>query len=702
MLTVLCLGASAYGQVASNDNCGSATNIADGIYHGDTSNATNDGTASCGNSSTSADVWFAYTADEPCFLFADTCCSGYDTVLSIHTFCSDPGGSEQACNDDYDCDGDGDVGNDGFVSAVALPLEGGDTYLIRIAGFEGATGPFTLDVSCHPPIEADNCSDAVEVSEGVYFGDTTAASNDGSASCGESNSVPDVWYLHEATEECLLRVDTCGSSYDTVLSLHDGCPGGEENELDCNDDACAVQSTVVTAVEPGQWTFIRVSGWQGATGQFRLDVSCDPQGEGADILIGELTTFQQFGRLGSVVGCAVDSPVCNAGTEPLDWFPLNNPHHPFMIFNMYRLMDDRIQHIGQSWVKHGFASTQADTCGLGCCPWHDSTRTGIGCSDTYSAGTNAVQGYLGPRYEINPWSGEWVYEGSHLELNKGEHDPIEHRLQLRDDDLDPAQNPDAVYYCELYVLSHDDADHMNSIAWEPVVVSGAPGGTWSFNIGGPDTQIGPALDAWAGAMQTVIPDAPERDGRVILAVKVSPGEGGTTHYEYALHNHDLDRAIGSFSVPMGSCTTVSNVGFAAVPSHDEPFSNSPWQATRTADALIWETVPFDGDALDSNPLRWGTLFNFWFDADAEPADTTVSLGLFYPGSPAELTGATTGPAFHSLPGDLDGNGVIDAADLAILLGSWGPCPNCPADFDGDGDVDAADLAQVLGAWGLCP
>ena len=72
MLTVLCLGASAYGQVASNDHCGSATNITDGTYVGDTSNATNDGTASCGNSSTSADVWFAYTPDEPCFLSAET------------------------------------------------------------------------------------------------------------------------------------------------------------------------------------------------------------------------------------------------------------------------------------------------------------------------------------------------------------------------------------------------------------------------------------------------------------------------------------------------------------------------------------------------------------------------------------------------------------------------------------------------------
>ena len=52
--------------------------------------------------------------------------------------------------------------------------------------------------------------------------------------------------------------------------------------------------------------------------------------------------------------------------------------------------------------------------------------------------------------------------------------------------------------------------------------------------------------------------------------------------------------------------------------------------------------------------------------------------------------------------DFDGSGGVGAFDLAILLGSWGPCVGCPADFDDDGDVDAADLAELLGAWGLCP
>ncbi|MCH8851071.1 MAG: hypothetical protein IID41_00300 [Planctomycetes bacterium] len=53
------------------------------------------------------------------------------------------------------------------------------------------------------------------------------------------------------------------------------------------------------------------------------------------------------------------------------------------------------------------------------------------------------------------------------------------------------------------------------------------------------------------------------------------------------------------------------------------------------------------------------------------------------------------------PADFDGSGDVGAFDLALLLGSWGPCVGCPADFDFDGDVDAADLAALLGNWGPC-
>lgn len=52
--------------------------------------------------------------------------------------------------------------------------------------------------------------------------------------------------------------------------------------------------------------------------------------------------------------------------------------------------------------------------------------------------------------------------------------------------------------------------------------------------------------------------------------------------------------------------------------------------------------------------------------------------------------------------DLTGNGVVNASDLALVLGAWGPNPGHPADFNADGLIDHSDLAVLLGAWGPCP
>jgi hypothetical protein len=51
----------------------------------------------------------------------------------------------------------------------------------------------------------------------------------------------------------------------------------------------------------------------------------------------------------------------------------------------------------------------------------------------------------------------------------------------------------------------------------------------------------------------------------------------------------------------------------------------------------------------------------------------------------------------SNPADLNGDGMVDGADLAQLLGNWGG--KGLGDVNGDGMVDGADLASLLGAWG---
>lgn len=50
-----------------------------------------------------------------------------------------------------------------------------------------------------------------------------------------------------------------------------------------------------------------------------------------------------------------------------------------------------------------------------------------------------------------------------------------------------------------------------------------------------------------------------------------------------------------------------------------------------------------------------------------------------------------------IPADLDGDGIVGAADLAILLGAWGST-DPQLDLNHDGSVNAPDVAILLGAW----
>ena len=70
--------------------------------------------------------------------------------------------------------------------------------------------------------------------------------------------------------------------------------------------------------------------------------------------------------------------------------------------------------------------------------------------------------------------------------------------------------------------------------------------------------------------------------------------------------------------------------------------------------------------------------------------------------PVELNGqAASCGSTSACPADQNNDGVVNGADLGLLLGAWGPCPNCRADINIDGVVNGADLGLLLGAWGPC-
>jgi hypothetical protein len=84
-----------------------------------------------------------------------------------------------------------------------------------------------------------------------------------------------------------------------------------------------------------------------------------------------------------------------------------------------------------------------------------------------------------------------------------------------------------------------------------------------------------------------------------------------------------------------------------------------------------------------------------YPSDA-PAATAIVVA---PPSASDADGDLVPDECQAPSPDLNGDGAVNAADLAILLNAWGACSGCAEDLDGNGAVGAADLAVLLNAWG---
>lgn len=120
----------------------------------------------------------------------------------------------------------------------------------------------------------DDCSSALVIAEGTVTGSTTDATPDGSSACDSSPGALDVWFRFTASEARAVTFDTYGSSYDTLLSIHDACPGDQAAmELGCADDSGGtLQSELTLNLVANEEVWVRVAGFGGSSGSFQLNV----------------------------------------------------------------------------------------------------------------------------------------------------------------------------------------------------------------------------------------------------------------------------------------------------------------------------------------------------------------------------------------------------------------------------------------------
>lgn len=399
---------------------------------------------------------------------------------------------------------------------------------------------------------------------------------------------------------------------------------------------------------------------------------------GPDVIVGDLNGLAQFqGSSGGQVGLAVGTDSCNAGVVNLNWLQNPNNDHPVIPQNLYRMSggatnNERFEQIGQSHVKHAFTALTQNLCGFGC-NGTGGSALGSGCSDPYDASLNAGPN-LGSRAWINPFTGAYPRNDSMTPNNSHgghTHNGTSHRILTNISDLSTTQNPGATYYAEAqYVTPHEYAwcvtnptqcNMNNNVSYRRYNVTGT-GSPFGFSPAASTVRMKAAVEAWTGATLVPIQPAPGTDGVGIVAYKVTNTAPGVWHYEYAIYNQNMDRAIQSFSVPAGAGVTLSNIGFHAPPQHpgytgdgtvgNTGFSSAPWTQTQAAGLMTWNSETF-AQNQNANAIRWGTMYNFRFDSNRPPQTMNATVGFYKTGAPitVQVQGpSAAAPAFASVSG----------------------------------------------------
>ena len=380
-----------------------------------------------------------------------------------------------------------------------------------------------------------------------------------------------------------------------------------------------------------------------------------PNPGGPDVIVGDIRGTSNYSSVGGIEAFAFGTESCNIGDEVLWWYSGTN-QKPVIGQSAYQLKDGRFEMLGQGWLKHGFYALSNNFCGCGC-SGTDGTVLGVGCSDLYSSGLNGQQSNMGPKYEVNAYTGYYPYPPTDGN-NTG--DGIYKRVQISISDLDPSQDGGGVYFVEAQYVSPDDSavgNGFNNASWIYANVSGS-GSSWSMEINSETTvREEQVLYAWAALDSDVVLTEVNitGEGLVLLGSRVYDLGGGLYEYEYAVQNYNSDRSIGSFTVPITPGAQVSEIGFHDVDYHSgSPIDGIDWEGTTGSGYVTWECPETYEENEWANAIRWGTTYNFRFRANVTPQKGDAVLGLFKP------------PSGHSTTLEELGNAVIPTGDVQFV------------------------------------
>lgn len=337
LLLLACLAGSA---AAQGDDCTTAPFIVGpGLYPTSLFGLGSPGSAPpCDGIASPGDGWWLYIPTSVGFATISLCASdGGSTgtfgpgqsVLAVwdQAFC--PIGVNVACSTGDPCCGG--------APRCVVPLVVGQQYYVQIdyAGLGPTVGADAcllaiIESPTPPPPNNDECVCAIPVFNGCNgpFNNASATTSVPTGSCGVMQN--DLWFSFLPTSGCTAIITTCGSSFDTVLSVWNFCPVAGGTEIACNNNApkktwpsCwgTTQSYVEVPIVPGNMIYISVGGNAGATGNFQIEIRTEYV-----YLIEEVGTNLVQGR--HVNGCAGTTALTVLHLSPTPYYFIggNCPH----------------------------------------------------------------------------------------------------------------------------------------------------------------------------------------------------------------------------------------------------------------------------------------------------------------------------------------------------------------------------------------
>ncbi len=332
-------------------------------------------------------------------------------------------------------------------------------------------------------------------------------------------------------------------------------------------------------------------------------------------------------------------------TSPFDFPYEGNDQHPYLIWNMYRIVDDQLEQIGASGVKHAFLTTNGG-CAAGACTGGGHIL-GKNCGDTYGTGNNDGSSSLGPRSELIPARGQWARCGSIFDpdcngvQNSSGNTSYSQRMIVRESKMTPV--PGALstqYFSESWYIVQDDINIYNTMAHRTMAPSSS-GSAWSPGAQG-SFVLGPVVNAWVDPLTnpTRNIELASAEGHSRVAVKATAltacpaasGLVGTCYrYDYVVNNLDFARVaympapnnvgpnlgivssqgFNSFRLDLGSEVAIWVDPVAHFADIDIDAGNN-WSVQTASESIAW-IAPVSG-----NELNWGKLFRFSLVTTAAP------------------------------------------------------------------------------------